>query len=62
MGGKREIMPEREMVVMGMEMQGWGEGRSVGDREEIWEEEGRRSWRGNGWMAWQLRGGLPEGE
>ena len=39
-----------------------GEGRSVGDREEIWEEEGRRSWRGNGWMARQLRGGLPKGE
>ena len=27
-GGKREITPEREMVVMGMEMQGWGRGKS----------------------------------
>ena len=26
MGGKREITPEREMVVMGMEMQGGGRG------------------------------------
>ena len=41
-GGKREISPEREMVMMGMEMQGWGRGN-----REILQgscSRGGRSW------------------
>ena len=51
-GGKREITPEREMVVMGMEMQGWGRGNQDGDaglgKGKIVEESspGRGPWRG----------------
>ena len=39
-----------------------GEGGRSMVMRKFGEEEGRRSWRGNGWMARQLPGGLPEGE